>query len=226
MVGDIGVKKENKKNGRIMELLKKLDLKTILILVLIIVILLMRSCTPVLDHKKPGTVKVGGKKYIVVKHEVDTVYQPVTKIVYKKGDTIFIDRPVYVQVPANVDTAEILRDYYTKFPYKDTLTLSEELGFITVNDTIFKNRILNRTFESHINKITVKETTYLETPPKTMVFIGGVAGFDKVNFVNFLGPSLMIKDKQDKLYSIGIGYSNAKTVSIQGGIYWKIKLKK
>jgi hypothetical protein len=59
-----------------------------------------------------------------------------------------------------------------------------------------------------------------------MVFIGGVAGFDKVNLVNFVGPSLLIKDKKDKLYLIGIGYSNAKTVSLQGGIYWKIKFKK
>ena len=77
-----------------------------------------------------------------------------------------------------------------------------------------------------MNKITIKETLYLEQPPKVMAFIGGVAGFDKVNIVNFVGPSLLIKDKKDKVYSIGVGYSNAKTVSIQGGIYWKIKLKK
>jgi hypothetical protein len=188
--------------------LKKLDLKTILILVLIIVILLMRACTSTVKPKKGGTIKVNGKKYVVVKHD------------------IFVDKPVYVKVPTNVDTVAILRDYYTKYPYKDTVKLTEGLGFITINDTIFKNKILNRTFVSHVNKITIKETLYLEQPPKVMVFIGGVAGFDKVNIVNFVGPSLLIKDKKDKVYSIGIGYSNAKTVSIQGGIYWKIKLKK
>lgn len=206
--------------------LKKLDLKTILILSLIIVILLMRACSTTGDPKKGEMIKVNGKKYIVVKHDIDTIYKPVTQVVYRPGEVIFVDKPVYVQVPTNVDTAAILQDYYTKYPYKDTLKLTEGLGFIAINDTIFKNRILNRTFDSHVNKITIKETLYLEQPPKVMVFIGGVAGFDKVNIVNFVGPSLLIKNKKDKVYSIGIGYSNAKTVSLQGGIYWKIKFKK
>jgi hypothetical protein len=186
----------------------------------------MRACTSTVKPKKGGTIKVNGKKYVVVKHDIDTVYKPVKQVVYRPGEVIFVDKPVYVKVPTNVDTAAILRDYYTKYPYKDTLKLTEGLGFITINDTIFKNKILNRTFVSHVNKITIKETLYLEQPPKVMVFIGGVAGFDKVNIVNFVGPSLLIKDKKDKVYSIGVGYSNAKTVSIQGGIYWKIKLKK
>ena len=140
--------------------LKKLDLKTILILVLIIVILLMRACTSTVNPKKGGTIKVNGKKYVVVKHDIDTVYKPVKQVVYRPGEVIFVDKPVYVKVPTNVDTAAILRDYYTKYPYKDTLKLTEGLGFITINDTIFKNKILNRTFVSHVNKITIKETLY------------------------------------------------------------------
>ena len=206
--------------------LKKLDLKTILILALIIVILLMRACSSTGEHTKGDTVYVKGKKYVVIKHDIDTIYKPVTQVVYRPGEVIFIDKPVYVEVPSKVDTGAILQDYYTKFPYKDTLKLTEGLGFIAINDTIFKNKILNRTFDSHVNKITIKETLYLEQPPKVMAFIGGVAGFDRVNIVNFVGPSLLIKDKKDKIYSIGVGYSNAKTISIQGGIYWKIKLKK
>ena len=81
-------------------------------------------------------------------------------------------------------------------------------------------------FDSHVNKITVRETLYVEPVPKIEWFFGGVAGFDKVNIVNFVGPSLLLKDKKDKVYSLGIGYSNAKTVSVQGGIYWLINLKK
>lgn len=208
------------------DFLKKIDLKTILILSLIIVILLMRACSSTGEPTKGETVYVKGKKYVVIKHDIDTVYKPVTQVVYRPGEVIFVDKPVYVEVPSNVDTGAILQDYYTKFPYKDTLKLTEGLGFIAINDTIFKNKILNRTFDSHVNKITIKETLYLEQPPKVMAFIGGVAGFDRVNIVNFVGPSLLIKDKKDKIYSIGVGYSNAKTISIQGGIYWKIKLKK
>jgi len=51
-------------------------------------------------------------------------------------------------------------------------------------------------------------------------------GFDKANIINFAGPSAMLKTKTDKVYTLGVGYSNAKTVAVQGGMYWKIKLKK
>ena len=57
-------------------------------------------------------------------------------------------------------------------------------------------------------------------------FIGGVAGLDKVNVVNFVGPSFMLKTKQDRVFTIGVGYSNAKTISFQLGTYWLIKFKK
>jgi hypothetical protein len=206
--------------------LKKIDLKTLLILGLIIVILLMRACSSGEKISDGGQIKIDGKKYTVIKHTIDTIIKPVTQTVYKEGRTIFVDVPVYVNVPANVDTAYILKDYYTKYPYKDTLRLDDGLGYIAVNDTIFKNRVLNRKFNSFINQKTILETIYVQPVPKVQMFIGGVAGFDKVNIVNFVGPSLLLKDKKDKVYSLGVGYSNAKTLSIQGGIYWKIKLKK
>jgi hypothetical protein len=62
--------------------------------------------------------------------------------------------------------------------------------------------------------------------PKNQFFLGATLGFDKTNIVNFAGPSFIFKSKKDYLYSFGIGYSNAKTVSIQGGMLFKIKLKK
>ena len=49
---------------------------------------------------------------------------------------------------------------------------------------------------------------------------------DKINLLNYVGPSLLYKTKNDNIYSLGIGYGINKTISIQGGTYWKIKLKK
>jgi hypothetical protein len=208
------------------KILDKLDLKTILIICLILVILLMRSCSGGGDVDKNQTVKVNGKNYVLIKREVDTIYKEITQTVYRDGKTIYRDIPIYVNVPSDVDTNEILKDYYAKYTFKDTLKLTDSLGYIAITDTIFKNRILNRVWDSHVNKITIKETLYLKDPPKIQVFAGGVIGFDKVNIINFVGPSLLLKDKKDRMYSLGIGYSNAKTVSIQGGMYWKISLKK
>jgi hypothetical protein len=226
MGSSYGIKKENIPKTRIMKtIFKYLDFKTLLIVALVIVILILRSCGSNVD-KKDDIIKVDGKKYIVVKREIDTVYQPTVQTVYREGKTIFKDVPVYVNVPANVDTLNILKDYYTKVTYKDTLHLKDSLGYISVIDTIFNNKILNRVWDSHVNKITINDKIYLKDLPKTQLYIGGVLGFDKVNIVNFAGPSFILKTKKDHMYSLGVGYSNNQVVSIQGGVYWKIKLKK
>lgn len=209
-----------------MKFLEKIDLKTLLIFVLLIVILFMRMCQGPSSQKDPKIIKIDGKKYTVVKHEVDTIIQKVEKTVYKDGKTIYVERPIYVNVPPNVDTNYILRNYYSKLVYIDTLKVNDTMGYIVVKDTIFKNKILNRVWDSHLNKFTVREILYVEQLPKVQVFLGGNIGFDNVNIINYAGPTVLVKDKKDKLYSLGVGYSGNKAISVQGGMYWKIKLKK
>ena len=81
-------------------------------------------------------------------------------------------------------------------------------------------------WNAQVNKTTIKEQIIVKELPRNQVYIGLVGGFDKKNIVNFAGPSLILKTKSDKIYSLGVGYSGDKTVSVQGGIYWKIKLTK
>lgn len=204
--------------------LKNFDLKFILIIILIGVIFFMRICG---DGKQdqPNVINVDGEKYQVVKRIVDTQYVKTTQIIYKEGKTIYVDKPIYIEIPAKVDTALILKDYFAKYTYKDTIKLKDSLGYVYLTDTITKNKILNRTFKADINKIIIKDSVIV-IPFENQFFIGGVAGFDKVNLVNFVGPSLMLKTKQDKVFTIGVGYSNARTISFQLGTYWRIKFKK
>lgn len=205
--------------------LPKLDLKTLVIFALIIIVILMRACDS--SSTNPGeTIKVDGKKYEVINRIVDTVNVPVKTIEYRKGKNIYIDSLIYVQVPVKVDTSSILKDYYAKRIYIDTLKLKDGLGYIIVNDTVSQNTLLGRMWDAQVNKTTIKEQVIVKELPKNQVYIGLVGGFDNVNIVNFAGPSLVLKTKTDKMYSIGVGYSGNKTVSIQGGIYWKIKLTK
>lgn len=207
--------------------MKNIDLKTLVILCLVVVILFMRMCSGGnVKQTGGGKVKIDGKKYTIVKHTTDTIYKPVKQIVYRKGETIYVDRPIYVNVPSDVDTNEILKDYFATYRYVDTLELNDNLGYIKVIDNISQNKIKNRVFESNVKEKIIRDSIFLKEDPKVQLFIGGVLGFDKVTFVNFAGPSLVLKDKRDKLYSLGVGYNNSKTIAIQGGIYWKIKLKK
>lgn len=218
------VKKEDTKMKKI---LKKLDLKTLLIMGLIIVILLMRMCEGNGEENKK-IIKIDGKKYEVIKHTVDTVIVPVKQTVYKEGKTIYKEVPIYIQPnpEVKVDTAQILKEFYSKVVYKDTLKLKDSLGFITITDTITKNSILNRLYDANINKTTIKETLIVKDLPNNQLYIGGVAGFDKQNIVNFLGPNFVLKTKKDKMFSLGFGYGLNQNLSIQAGMYWKISFKK
>lgn len=205
--------------------LLKLDLKSMLLIVLVLIIVLMRTCETQ-KNEPVKTVKIDGKKYEVVKHDIDTFIQRKETIVYKKGKDIYHDTTIYVAAPIDFDTLQVIKDYYAKRVYIDTLKLADSLGYIVVNDTVSQNSLLGRLWNAQVNKTTIKETLIVKELPKNQVYIGLVAGFDKQNVVNFAGPTLMLKTKTDKVYSIGVGYSASKEVSIQGGIYWKIKLKK
>jgi hypothetical protein len=205
--------------------LLKLDFKTLAVIVLIIIIILMRACDGT-GVKPVDIIKVDGKKYELLKHTIDTVYIPRDTIVYKRGRDIYHEKPVYLKLPLSIDTIAVLNDYYSKKVYIDTLQLADSLGYIIVNDTVSQNTVLGRLWNAQVNKIQIRETVIVKELPKNQVYIGLSGGFDKVNVVNFIGPSLLLKTKSDKIYSIGVGYSASKTISIQGSIYWKIKLKK
>ena len=211
--------------NKIKSFIAKLDLKTILIIGLIIALLLTRMCSGG-DQITPPTVKVDGKKYELVKHTIDTVTIVKTDVKYRPGKVIYKDPPIHTTPPTKIDTSAVIKEYYSKIVYKDTLNLNEDGGTVTVTDTVSQNKIIGRLWKASIKQKVIHDVAIVKDLPKTQIYIGGLAGFDKVNVVNFVGPSILLKTKQDRIYSLGVGYSNSRTVSIQGGIYWKIKLGK
>ena len=186
----------------------------------------------------PGgrTIRIEGKKYEIIKHDIDTVDIVKTKIVTKKGEDIYHETIVEKEViiPAIIDTAALLKDYYSKVLYKDTLILPDSLGTVSVIDTITQNKILGRTFNANVKQRTIKETMIVKELPKTKVFYGLEGGFNKADFVSSVGAGVLINTKKDKIYQLGLGVNN-QTIDgingsfspyIRGGVYWKIKFKK
>jgi len=213
---------------------KLLNFKNIAIAVLIIFVLL--------EWFNPGGVMPGkkvfiaGKAYEVIKHDIDTVDIVKTKIVTKKGEDIYHETIVEKEViiPAVIDTMALLKDYYSKVLYKDTLVLPDSLGIVALNDTISQNKILGRTFNASVKQRTIKETTIVKELPKTKIFYGLEGGFNKADVVSSVGAGVLINTKKDKIYQLGLGVNNKTTDGttgafspyIRGGVYWKIKLKK
>jgi len=187
----------------------------------------------------PGgrTIRIEGKKYEIIKHDIDTVDIVKTKIVTKKGEDIYHETIVEKEViiPAIIDTLALLKDYYSKVLYKDVLVLPDSLGTVDVTDTISQNKIFGRTFNANIKQRIIKETTIVKELPKTQVYYGITGGFNKVDVVSNLGAGVLIKTKGDKIYQLGIGVANKVGTDgtngvlspfIGGGVFWKIKFKK
>jgi hypothetical protein len=211
---------------------KLLNLKNIAI-ALLIVIVVFQQCGG--DKTKTGEiVKVDGKKYELIKHEIDTFEIVKTKVVTKKGEDIYHETIKEVTIPAIVDTQALLQDYFAKNVYKDTLQLPDSLGTVSLIDTITQNKILGRTFNASVKQRIVKETTFVKELPKTKLFYGFEGGFNKADVVSHLGFGVLVNTKKDKMFHLGLGVANRTTDGtsgalspyIGGGVYWKLKLKK
>ena len=214
---------------------KLLNFKNIAIAVLIIY-LLLQWFNP--GGVMPGgrTIRIDGKKYEVIKHTIDTVDVVKTKVVTKKGEDIYHEVIVEKEViiPTIIDTAALLKDYYSKVLYKDVLVLPDSLGTVAVTDTISQNRILGRTFNASVKQRTIKETTIVKEPAKTQLYYGLNAGFNREDYVSAIGAGLILKTKKDKIYNLNICVNNRTTDGtncgfspyVGFGTYWKIKVKK
>lgn len=214
---------------------KLLNFKNIAIAVLVIY-LLLQWFNP--GGVMPGgrTIRIEGKKYEVIKHDIDTLEVIKTKVVTKKGDDIYHETIVEKEViiPTIIDTAALLKDYYSKVLYKDVLVLPDSLGTVAVTDTISQNKILGRTFNASVKERTIKETMIVKEPAKTQLYYGLNSGFNKEDYVSAVGAGLLLKTKKDKIYQLNIGVNNRTIDGTNGsfspyvglGVYWKIKVKK
>lgn len=210
-----------------MNSLLKLDIKTILIL-LLGVFLIYKSCNTK-GTQKGETIRVDGKKYELLKHTVDTEYIEHTQTVTKKGKDIYHDTTIYVPVPMSVDTLNILKSYFSKKVFKDTLKLADSLGFIFVTDTISQNSLYSRTWNTKVRKMKIKETTIVKELPKNQVFFGFTGTVNKVDLFNSASLQFTLKNKADVLYNLNIGLGTTRqpgmTPFIGVGVHWLIKLR-
>ncbi len=189
--------------------------QTIIILILLIVILLMRQCN-------------GSKNVQPVEKEVITKIETV-------WDTLEIEKEVYVpkwrtkvetkydttfiEVEAEVDTLEILKDYYTKYEYIDTLFL-DSLGYITLIDTITENKISKRSkdFQIQIPTKTINKVVYINERE----FYAGLGARTNGKNISWMGLEGLYRTKNGNTFTLGIGTDDENKFSLGGGVHWRI----
>lgn len=147
---------------------------------------------------------------------------------YAVHDTVSVDKPI--------DTTALLNSIGMKMFKKDVLKLPNNIGTVTLFDTISNSRIIGRSFKSDVKQKIVRDTMYTPIPRQNEFYVGLDVKFDKPNVINIVGLSVLFKNKDDRhMYRLGVGVTNRVddqgtngklTPFIGGGAYWKVKLKK
>ena len=184
------------------------NIQTLLIIVLVVLLFLQRSCSsdPIPDTK------------IVTKIEVkyDTI-NTVTKTYIPKWKTKI--ETIHDTFQADIDTLAILKDYYTKYYYSDTLKI-DTVGYAIINDTITQNFIAARKIKTNIliPTTTITKEIYLN---KNELYWGlGLQG--RTDQLNYLGGELLFRNKKKQVYGLGIGVNQDFKPVLSGRIYWKL----
>jgi len=217
--------------------------KEILILLLISTIFLMRGCD--YDYGDKEIINVDGQDFELLKQETDTVYVEkevkVTKYVPK-----YITKEVIkeVEIPVDVDSLAIIKDYFSKVTVKDTLQLDYDfptavtdsvgnkppsnLGFGILTDVISQNRIESREIDWFFKIPTVYNTTIVKELPKNEFYYGFGVGVDQTNGFGNFSLNGLLKTKKMNIYGLNLGLSNQAgqyKPFVGTSLYWKIGKK-
>jgi len=217
--------------------------REIIILLLLGIILFLRGCGT--DYGDKTLVEVDGEQYELLESKTDTIYVEkevkVTKYVPK-----YITKEVIkeVEIPVDVDSLAIIKDYFSKITVKDTLSLaydfpevvtdsvgnkpSGDLGFGILTDVISQNRIESREIDWYFKIPTVYNTTIVKELPKNEFYIGFGTGIDQTNGLNNLSGNVLFKTKKLNIYGLNLGISNQLgeyKPFVGGSMYWKLGKK-
>ena len=190
-------------------------------------------------------VEIDGEKFELLEQKTDTVFVEkevkVTKYVPK-----YITKEVIkeVEIPVDIDSLAVIKDYYAKYVVKDTLNLtydfpevvtdslgnkpSGDLGFGILTDVISQNAIESREIDWFFKIPTVYNTTIVKELPKNEFYIGLGTGIDQTNGLNNLSGNILLKNKKQNIYGLNLGLSNQLgeyKPFIGGSIYWKLGKK-
>lgn len=192
------------------------NIQTLVILVLVILVLL-KTCgsgDEITTEKVVTKVEV---RYDTLEVE-KKVFVPKIKTVVRTNtitDTVVLK--------SRIDTLAILKDYYNKYVYQDTLKL-DSLGYVVIMDTISQNKIFSRKFDSQIliPTTTITNDIYLNQSK----FFGGVSIGGNKSQINFLSGDLLYKSKKDNVYGVGLGVNQNLEPIVIGRVYWRIQFGK
>ena len=173
-------------------------------------------------HKANKSEDIDLSKYEKVKEVHDTLYTKTYRNRYIKGDSIpFVI--IATDTTTIHDTIRILNDYNAVVAYTDTI--KQDSNIFVINDTITKNRIKSRSFESKITEKTIYVKQFYAEKAKYRIFYGIRGDFSQSNGLEVLSPGLMLSAKNKALIGLNLNINKNNNMSYSGSLYFKIGKK-
>ena len=180
---------------------KHLSISYILFLATAAVVLLLflskSNCKPLYTDTQRDTVTV-----------INTVVLRDTVFILKKIKVKQAAKIIYVEVPADVDTAEILKKYFAHVFRDDTLKNDSNV-FIRLQQEITENDVIKQTLEVHDfeNTIVINKETTIKVPVNSPKFYMGAFTLFSGNKA-YAGLKATFKTKKNIMISAGYGTQN------------------
>ena len=185
-----------------------------LLIVVLVIILLLRSCG---GDKDIISTKISEPTTITkVEIRYDTIQTVVNKYIPKWRDRIVIKTDTIL---ASIDTLAILKDYYAKYVYSDTLMI-DTVGYAIINDTITRNSIFSRNVTTNILIPTITQTNTVYINKSEWYWGLNLTG--RSSQINYLGGGLLYKSKNKNIYGLGAGVNQNFQPVISASYYMKI----
>jgi hypothetical protein len=184
------------------------NIQSLLIVVLIVVIFLMRSCSGKDTPTEPQIIRDTIIEYVTIE-KTYPVYVPKVKYVTKVDIDTF---------STPIDTATILADYYAIKTYEDKQVL-DSLNLV-ITDTISQNQIKSRkiSYTFTYPQTTIRETIILNK--RELYF--GIGATGNQDQLQYLGGEVIFRNKKRQAYGLGVGVDQNLVPVISARMYWKL----
>jgi len=184
----------------------------------------MRGCSDTVLPKPP-----------IVITKYDTIWKKTHDTIIKKVNVTHIEyrapKDINYTPTENIDTCKarysyLLKKHFALYTYKDTIVL-DSLGTITIVDTVWMNKLKDRTYVRNykIPLVTKTLTIIKQQDPKRQLYIGGNLFGDK-RTLQLITPGLLYKDRKDRIYQANVGVNFDGSLTFGLGMYYKINLNK
>jgi len=139
---------------------------------------------------------------IIVTH-IDTLIKHDTLRKFKKGDSIpFVVLDTIYQIDQVHDTAYIVNDYNKIKVYTDTFRIDTD-NYVSIQDTISKNKIIGRSYFSNFTQKTIRIETIKTNPDKLEVYLGLLGDLRRFDEKVGVGVGIAIKVPKKGLFTFG-----------------------